>query len=66
LREELLKDDIDLALIATLDSVLPRSCIDSRQGFILFPSPRHDEQLPAIEALIAELDDLRMTAVMLP
>ena len=64
--EELLFDHINLPLIQAATGVVSRRCPIHRQYIRLVVVSRHNDQLPAIEFLIAEIDDLGMTTIVLP
>ena len=65
-RKHLLLDDVDLALIEMSTSVVAGSCPVHGQYIRLIMILRHNDQLPVVELLVAEVDDLRVAAVVFP
>ena len=57
---------INLPLIQAATGVVSRRCPIHRQYIRLVVVSRHNDQLSAIEFLIAEINDLGVTAIMLP
>ena len=64
--KDLLSNHINLSLIQMSTGVVAGRCPVHGQHIRLFMVLRHDDELSAIEFLVAEIDDLGMTAVMFP
>ena len=64
--KHLLLDDIDLALVEMPTGVIAGSRPVHGQHIRLIMVLCHNDQLSMVELLIAEVDDLRMTAVVFP
>ena len=62
-RKHLLLDDIDLALIEMTAGMVTGSRPVHCQHIRLIVILRHNDQLPIVKLLIAEVDDFRMAAV---
>ena len=65
-RKHLLLDDINLALIEMPTGVIAGSRPVHGQHIRLIMVLRHDDQLSVVELLVAEIDDLRVAAVVFP
>ena len=65
-RKHLLLDDIDLALVEMTAGVVARSCSVHGQHIRLIMVFGHDDQLPVVELLVAEVNDFRVAAVVFP
>ena len=66
LRENFLLDDINLTLVDVPTCVVSGGCSIHSQHIWFIIVLRHYNQLTSIEFLVAEVDDLRMTAIMFP
>ena len=64
--KDLLPNHIDLPLVQMASGVVPRHRPIHGHDIRFFMVLRHDDELPTIEFLIAEIDDLGMAAVVFP
>ena len=64
--EYLLPNHVDLSLIQVTSGMVARRCPIHGQDIRLFMVLCHDDELPTVEFLVAEIDDFGMAAIVFP